>query len=176
MGHRADHKMMDRRVVLLADIAMLGFDRFTEVRIIDIALFEACRRENVRRGENLLSRRSFGCPVSESELSTRSSFAALSCRRLALTSRRRATLSGWKTLPAALTRRFLNLGSHRRQQLPVVCNRFQQVCRRFQLVREIRRGRFAVMVGIEIGTEFILAQIPVVKATLAGMRSRAKGI
>jgi hypothetical protein len=49
-------EMVDRRVVLFADVAILWFDDFTKLRLaLDFALFEGRWRENIWRGENGLA-------------------------------------------------------------------------------------------------------------------------
>src|ERR1035437_10083573 len=49
-------EMVDGRVILFADVAILRFDDFAEFRVVrDFLLLEILRRKNIRRGENFFA-------------------------------------------------------------------------------------------------------------------------
>ena len=56
LGAKLVVEMVDGRVVLLADVAVLRFDDFAEVGIVgDFVLLKILRQQNVRRGENFFA-------------------------------------------------------------------------------------------------------------------------
>ena len=98
-------KMVDCRVLLLADVAVLRFQRLPQVRIPNLPSARIRDGGKTFGVVNTVCRRSVRIPVPLSAWSSRLTFSAFRRRALARTSWRRATASGAYTWPAACSRR-----------------------------------------------------------------------
>ena len=138
-------KMVDGRIILLADIAILRFDHLAKIRVPrDFLLHEAGRGENIGRGEHF-----FAPQLPDSRL-RQHRLGALHPVGLALARRglhQPPPLAHIRTINIAgrLEQALAVLERQGRQQRAVARNRFQQLRRRPQLFG--RHGAIALPVG-----------------------------